>query len=474
MSNKYSETIKWYYSFARFDTKRSDKAKLDRMREILARLKNPQKKFRSIHVAGTKGKGSTAAMIECMIRAGGHATGLFTSPHLHTFRERIRVANRMISEEEVVAYTRKLRKLSADFPDATFFEWVTALAFLHFAAQEIELAVVEAGLGGRLDCTNVIEPRVTVITPLSLDHTDILGNNILQIAREKAGIIKPGVPVVIAPQPLRVLGEIQRKANQAQVRIINVEKNWRWQLLRTTPEAQIVNVRFSKNARWQPFLLPLVGPHQRVNLATALAAVDVLHGRNWRISVQSMQEGLANLEWPARFEVLARLDANTDEDEIPDDTDLTLDEMQSTLTTPSDNAPVHIEPHGYLIADGAHNAASAAELVRTLDEIFPARRVHFIFAASSDKDIAGMFAALAPRAESFTLTQAQSPRAAAIETLVEFVAPHRVTTYTAPNIGEAIEDVLDRIEPTDVVCVTGSLFIAAEARAYFLDTPKDE
>lgn len=449
MTLSYSEAVQWYYSFARFEPRplRNDAGKLERMRALLHALGNPHTQYPTIHIAGTKGKGSTAAIIESMFRAGGYRTGLFTSPHLHSFRERVRLNGQPIPQDALIALTERLQALAPDFPKTTFFEWVTALAFLYFAEQHIEMGVIETGLGGRLDCTNVLTPRVSVITPVSLDHTEILGNNLLKIAREKAGIIKPGIPVVIAPQELRVMGELLRKANKEQARVVNVEKNWRWELVHTTPEAQTVHVRFIKNARWQTFTLPLVGPHQRANLATALAAMDVLHGRNWRISLGSLQQGAANVEWFARFEILAYLDAPG-----------------------AQNADA---PRGYVIADGAHNAASARELVRTLDETLPNAPTHFIFAASSDKDIAGMLQALAPRAASITLTQAQTPRAAALETLVNLVAPYNVPCDSAPDIARALEQTYARVEPGDVICVTGSLFIAAEARAQFFDVITD-
>lgn len=448
----YSDAVNWYYSFARFEPhsrRTSDAHKLDRMERILARLGNPHTQFPAIHIAGTKGKGSTAAMLESMFRAGGYRTGLFTSPHLHSFRERIRVNNRMIAAETVVRNTSYLRALVADFPDATFFEWITALAFLYFAEQRIEMGILEVGLGGRLDCTNVVTPRVSVITPISFDHTEVLGTTLLKIAREKAGIIKPNIPVVIAPQELRVLGEVQRKANKENARIINVEKDWRWHLIQTTPENQTVNVRFVKSARWQTFTLPLVGPHQRVNLATALATMDVLHGRNWRISLDSLRQGIAQVEWPARFEILAHLE-------------------------PASDDPAEPPAEGFIVTDGAHNRASARELVRTLDEIFPGRPVHFIFASSRDKDIAGMLQELAPRAASITFTHANSQRAAAVDKLVQIAAPLTLEKRTAPDITTAIETTLAQVSPDDIVCITGSLFIAAEARAYFFDIPADE
>lgn len=492
MTLSYSEAVNWYYSFARFDRRpaRNDTGKLDRMRALLQALGDPHTQYPIIHIAGTKGKGSSAAIIESMFRAGGYRTGLFTSPHLHSFRERVRLNYHLISEDALIALTARLQALAPAFPKTTFFEWVTALALLYFAEQRVEMAIVEAGLGGRLDCTNVLTPRISVITPISLDHTEILGKNILKIAREKAGIIKPGVPVVIAPQELRVLGEVLRKANKEQTRIINVEKNWRWELIRTTPEAQFVRVRFIKNARWQTFILPLLGPHQRVNLATALATLDVLHGRNWRISLGSLQQGAANVEWSARFEILAYLDppeselaaevadtpptnATPQALHVPDEILRADDGNQENADDEDTKEKTRNAPRGYVVADGAHNSASAHELVRTLDEVFPNVPVHFIFAASSDKDIAGMLQELAPRAASFTLTQAQTPRAAALETLVAMLTPYNVLYDTAPDIAQALEQVYTRIEPGDVVCVTGSLFIAAEARAQFFDVITD-
>jgi dihydrofolate synthase/folylpolyglutamate synthase len=483
----YADAVNWYYSFARFDRRpaRNDTGKLDRMRALLQALGDPQTQYPMIHIAGTKGKGSTAAIIESMFRAGGYRTGLFTSPHLHSFRERVRLNFHAISEDALIALTMRLQALAPAFPKTTFFEWVTALALLYFAEQRVEMAIIETGLGGRLDCTNVVTPRLSVITPISLDHTEILGKNILKIAREKAGIIKPGVPVVIAPQELRVLGEVLRKAHKEQARVINVEKNWRWELVKTTPEAQFVRVRFIKNARWQTFILPLLGPHQRVNLVTALATLDVLHGRNWRISLGSLQHGAANVEWAARFEILAYLDP-PERDPAPKEADPqsvnkklrasdSPVELDRADKPPAQNADDETRPapRGYVVADGAHNAASAHELVRTLDEVFPNVPVHFIFAASADKDIAGMLSELAPRAASFTLTQAQTPRAAALETLVALLTPYNIAYDTAPDIAQALEQMYARIEPGEILCVTGSLFIAAEARAQFFEIIHD-
>lgn len=440
MSLSYADAVHWYFSFARFDPapRASDRLKLARMNEILSFLDNPHEKFPSILIAGTKGKGSTAALLESVLRAAGYRTGLYTSPHLHSFRERVRVADTLIPRERVVEITSLLQEIQTHFPNSTFFEWVTALAFTCFARENIDVGVIEVGLGGRLDCTNVLTPRVSVITPISFDHMEILGNTLQKIAFEKAGIIKPKIPVVVAPQELSALGEIQRRANKLESRIVNVEKLWRWQLMEATPQGQTVNVRHVKSARWLTLQLPLLGPHQRVNLATALATLDVLRGRNWSISEQSVAEGVATVRWNARFEIL-----------------------------PTNG------PGAKLVVDGAHNGASAHELVRTLGEVFADKRIHFVFGVSADKDVAGMLEELAPRAASFIFTQAHHARAMPPDALAHLAAFYGGETRTASNVAEALELATRVAGDEGVICITGSLFIAAEARALVLNIPKD-
>ncbi len=433
MSLSAPEAAHWYFSFARFDNRpprKADPLKLARMNEILAYLDNPHETYPSILIAGTKGKGSTAALIESMLRAAGYRTGLFTSPHLHSFRERVRVNGQDISAAQLIAITERLQDIQTHFEISTFFEWITALAFEHFAREQVEIAVVEVGLGGRLDCTNVLTPRVSVITPISYDHMEILGNTLTEIAFEKAGIIKPKRPVVVAPQELPAFEEIQRRANQLESRIVDVEKLWQWELVETTPTHQVVRLRHVRNARWRTYTLPLLGPHQRVNLATAMATMDALNWRKRALSPQSLQQGIASVKWHARFEILAR-------------------------------AP-------YIVADGAHNRASAHELVRTLDEVLDGARVHFIFGVSSDKDIAGILAELAPRAASFVFTRAHNARASAPEALSRLAAVYNVPMHSAQDAAHALELARGIAANDDVICVTGSLFIAAEAREIIL------
>lgn len=465
MSLAYHDAAHWYFSFARFEhsSPRSDELKLVRMNEILAHLDNPHHKFPSILIAGTKGKGSTAALLASVLREAGYRTGLFTSPHLHSFRERVRINGEFISQERVVEITERLQEIQSHFPISTYFEWVTALAFTHFAREQVDIAVVEVGLGGRLDCTNVLTPRVSVITPISFDHMDILGDTLQKIASEKAGIIKPKTPVVVAPQKFSAWREIHRRAAELQAPVVDVDKTWQWELIQAAPESQTVHMRHATSGRWQLFQLPLLGPHQRVNLATALATIDVMHRRNWRISTQSITEGVAGVQWFARFEVLTG-------GPHPQP----LSQRERGAKQAGERGVEQAGGEGVeIVVDGAHNRASAHELVRTLDEVFPDARVHFIFGASSDKDIAGMLAELAPRACSFIFTQAHHARAALPETLAELASSYQLETHTAPGVGDALEMAKRIARSKEVVCVTGSLFIAAEAREKILHLAHD-
>lgn len=439
MSLTYREAVDWYYSFAKFDPNAArvpDDQKLARMKTLLARLEMPHTRFPSVLIAGTKGKGSTAALLASMLRAAGYRTGLYTSPHLHTFRERIRINGELISPEAVVDGTERLQAIAPDFPGTTFFEWVTAFAFDLLAREQVEIAVLEVGLGGRFDCTNVVTPRVSVITPISYDHMEILGSTLTEIAREKAGITKPGVPVVVASQPDEARRVIEATAAERNAPLIEAACRFKVQLVQVETEAQTVHVDYGMTEQGQTYSLPLQGPHQRVNLATALATANELRRQGWNLSDEAIQRGVENVEWHARFEILR-------------------------FPTPGGGEVL-------IVADGAHNRASAHELVRTLDEVFPSRRVHLIFGASNDKDIAGMLEELLPRAASVIFTQADHPRAASPDALWQLAASYSLEALTASNVGGALNAARARANSHDMICVTGSLFIAAEARALVL------
>ncbi len=471
----YRDALNYIYSFTNFEVTpagnySSRTFDLTRMERLLAALGDPHKRFQSIHVAGTKGKGSTAALIESVLRAAKQRTGLYTSPHLHTFRERIRVGGEMISPDDVVAGVEKCKPLIAQVPGVTTFEVMTALAFDYFAARGVALAVVEVGLGGRLDATNVVLPRVSVITSISYDHTAILGHTLAQIAREKAGVIKPGVPVVTAPQRDEALRVIEAVAREKDAPLVTVTPDLRFSIadrsFRVLPQSQTLDSQTftlqwsmrlsekggqaaalpvsdaqrgwattpskttSNNLELATLNLKLLGRHQRVNAATALAAISVLRAQGIAISDEALRAGLANVQWHGRFEILAR--------------------------------------NPWVIVDGAHNADSAQQLVAALREFFPTARWRLIFGASGDKDIAGMFAALLPSAASLILTRSRNPRAADPARLAELATSYPTETSVALDLASALRDAARRAEPGDVICVTGSLFVVAEAREAWL------
>jgi len=445
----YREALNYIYSFTNFEvTPAGDYSSktfdLTRIERLLAALDNPHGQFQSVHIAGTKGKGSTAAMMERVLRAAKHRTGLYTSPHLHTFRERIRVDGEMISRDDVVAGVEKLKPLAAEISGLTAFEIMTALAFDYFRGRGVEIAVLEVGLGGRLDSTNVVTPLISVITSISFDHTAILGTTLAQIAREKAGIIKPGVPIITSPQNDEALSVIQDIAQEENAPLVEISPDLEFQVadadFQIAPAAQDLEKQaFTLTRQAEIFDLSLftldlqiglLGKHQLVNAATALAALMVLRDQGVLVPDEAIRDGLANVEWHGRFEILSR------------------------------------DP--CIIVDGAHNADSAHQLVATLHDMFPRARLHFIFGASGDKDIAGMLAELFPAAESLVLTRSHNPRAADPARLAELASKHKTETSVAPDLAAALRDARQHASQGDVICVTGSLFVVAEARAAWL------
>lgn len=453
----YLDALHYIYSFTNYEVSPArayapENFDLGRMRNLLAALGDPQSRFRSVHVAGTKGKGSTGALVESVLRQAGLRTGFYTSPHLHTFRERIRVLGEMIGPEEVAKGVEKVEPLAAGIPSLTTFEVMTALAFDYFASKGVEIAVLEVGLGGRLDATNVVSPLVSVITSISYDHVAILGNTLEQIAREKAGIVKPGISVVSSPQSEQAAATIENAAHAAPAPLVEVTASLEFEVAGTkhallpvesTLEGQ--KLLWSRRAPGVaadsvPLELPLLGRHQQVNAATALATLCILREGGLAIPDQAVQQGFRSVQWQGRFEILAR------------------------------------KP--FLVVDGAHNGDSAHQLAETLQVLFPDSSIHFVFGASSDKDIQTIFQELLPRAESIILTRSHNPRAAPVERLAELAGDFSVEVSIAPDVAAGLRVAMERAQPHDVVCVTGSLFVVAEAREAWLSqhgtaVPKD-
>ncbi len=402
------------------------------MERLLALLGDPHRCFRSVHIAGTKGKGSTAAMLESVLRAAGFRTGLYTSPHLHTFRERIRCGDRMISRRTVAALTGRLRPAVAQVPGLTTFEIITGLAFAHFAAMGVEMAVVEVGMGGRLDATNVVHPLVTIITSISYDHTYVLGDTLAAIAGEKAGIVKRGVPVVSAPQPPEALAVVEAVCREKRAPLTLVGRDWTWQPGAADLDGQSFSVQPAEGEPINPLWIPLLGEHQLLNATVALAATAQLRRAGLDIPPAAVRGGLRRVHWPGRMEVLGR-------------------------------APL-------VIADGAHNAEAARRLAEAIERHLPHRDVILLFGASADKDVAGMWRELLPLAAHVIVVRAAHSRAADAHDLARQVVAQGRQPIIAGSVAQGLDRALGLAGADDVVLATGSLFVAAEARAAWAAT----
>lgn len=414
---------------------------LARMHQALAALGDPHRRPRFVHIAGSKGKGSTAAMVEAALRASGVRVGFYSSPHLHTVRERIRVDGQLIGRAELVDLLERCRPAIEATPGITTFEILTLLAFAHFAEQEVPWVVLEVGLGGRLDATNVVTPAVSVITPISFDHMAVLGNTLAQIAGEKAGIVKPGVPVVTAPQEEEAFTVIAEVCRQRGSRLEAVEHAWRWQAVADGLDGQVLDI--ARVAEGQPPFrlegvhLPLLGAHQQANAVTALAALLEAREAGAPLTEAGLRQGLATVCWPGRLEVLRR---------------------------PNTDGPA-------VVVDSAHNDASARLLRQALAHYFPGLRPWLVMGISSDKDMAGILSALADGIERLVAVRSRHPRAADPAAIVEAACAAgipRSRLASADTVEAGLAEAMAGAGADAVVCVAGSLFVAAEAREAWL------
>jgi dihydrofolate synthase/folylpolyglutamate synthase len=439
--------------------------KLDRMRQLLTRLGQPDAGMKIVHVAGTKGKGSTSAMIAAMLTAAGYRTGVFSSPHLERIEERFAVDGQACPTAELVALVDRLRPVVLAMDEEahldgdagggpTYFEATTAMALLHFVERRVDAAVLEVGLGGRLDSTNVCLPAVSVITSISFDHTKQLGNTLAAIAREKAGIIKPGVPVVCGvtePEPLGVIAEVAREHG---CRLIQRNRDF---YLTYHPYTADFGFRISdfgfdnkKSAIRNPqsaidfsYTLPgqelhlhniplaMRGAHQAANAAVALATIAELRHQGWSVSVDAMRLGLSQAALPGRVEIL------------------------------------YGDPT--IVLDTAHNAASARALVDTLAELPNAPRRTVVLSISRDKDVRAIVQVLTPHFDRFVVTEYQeNPRAMPADPLATIVqdslAGRAADLAICPTPAGAWQHIQQSALPGEIVCITGSFFLAAELR----------
>lgn len=408
--------------------------RLDRMRRLLSLLGDPQEQIPAVHIAGTKGKGSTAVMTAAALSAAGHRTGLYTSPHLERFEERMRVDGDMPGPAEFVDVAAHVAEAVAaleregDGLAATYFEAATAMAWEFFARRGVQLAVLEVGLGGRLDATNVCRPQVVAITNVSRDHTALLGETPAEIAFEKAGVVKPGVPVISGVSDREAATVVRRICHDQAAPLTEIED--RYNVARHEAEASLAwSVAIeTPSGTWAPVAVPLPGRHQAGNAAVALFLLDALATKGWRVGPEHADAGWAGLRWPARVEIVARRPT--------------------------------------VVLDAAHNWASAGALVRTLEDELPARRRVLLFAGSREKDVAGMLRRLAPAFDTAVLTAFRTnPRAVPPEQLLSL---WRSITGRPAHVRERSDEAFAfcrRIAgPEDLICVTGSFFLAAEVR----------
>lgn len=432
IETQYNQALDYLYSFVDYSLKHSSELakadfNLDRMFALMESMGNPQKKYPIIHVAGTKGKGSVSALCASALKAAGYKTGLYTSPHLLDFVERIQIDGEPISHAQLVELVEEIKPYVAKIEKLTTFEITTALAFLAFAKYNVTAAVFEVGLGGRLDATNIVTPNVSVITSLSYDHTAVLGNTLTLIAGEKAGIIKQNIPVVSSPQKDEALEVLLRVAKSTNSEFTLVGKDITYELIESNIKGQKMTV---DGGRWTvngllsmvELQIPLLGHHQLENAATAYTA---LKKSGIKISDEQIQNGFANVRWRARFEI-ARL-----------------------------NPPV--------IFDSAHNQDSFVRLSETLQEYFPNQKVYLIFGASEDKNILDMFSALKSRLEKIIATKADHPRALETERIVELAEQAGIKSEAVTPVKEALKRALDlSSKDGSIVLSAGSMFVTAE------------
>ncbi len=431
--SNYDTALDYLYSFVDYSlTKQlrysAEKFNLQRMRDLMEKMGNPHQNYPVVHIAGTKGKGSTSVLIAAVLQGAGYKVGLYTSPHLHDYCERIQINQIPISHQELIRQVNAIKPAVASIPEITTFEITTAIGFQCFAEQKVDIAIVEVGLGGRLDATNVVTPILSVITSLSYDHMNILGDTIEKIAGEKGGIIKKSIPVVIAPQGFpevnSVLAEI---ANKNDSKIVFVEEEYTYTSQFHSLEGQRFSLSKLTQAKQEPvnYTISLLGYHQIENAATARAALDVINTRGFQISEDNVVDGFRSAYWPCRFEI--------------------------------------IKKNPLIILDSAHNVDSAIKLQATVKEYLKNKKITLIFGASEDKNIRGMFEVLFPVVDDIIVTKSIHPRAFEPENLAEIASQLKRDATITQSIEEALELIREK-STHGVVLITGSIFVAAAAK----------
>lgn len=435
----YTKALRFLSGLADFERLRivrynSQNFDLDRMRTLLKKLGNPHEQYRSVHIAGTKGKGSTCAMIASMLRANGYKVGVYTSPHLLDIRERIVVGEEMIPQADFGRLVKLVEPIIARIkPTPTFFDVVTAVAFKYFAEQKIEIAVVETGLGGRLDSTNVIKPEVSAITSISKDHMQQLGNTVAKIAAEKAGIFKSGVPAVTVTQDPEVEAVLKQHAEKigAPLDICgkSIEFSFRFESSRLQGPHNYICLT-TPNSKFEHLPVPLLGEHQAINCGLALSVIDRLKTRGLPINDSKAMEGLQKTTIPGRMEV------------------------------------IHQTPR--VLVDGAHNAASIDAMMRAIGQHIPYDSLVVIFGCCADKDVPGMLQRITSGADKVIFTKVDNIRTANPDELAaQYTELYGKMAQVAPSLEAALAIANRAVTKEDLICITGSFYLVGEAKKLF-------
>lgn len=439
----YTTAVKWLYDHidherlrvVRYDERTFN---ISRMQKLLGLLGHPHSQLKAVQVVGTKGKGSTCAMLASMMQECGHTVGLYSSPHLIDLRERIQINGDMISYSDMAAHFKQIAAVESAFKDQppTFFEILTASALLHFADQAVDVAVLETGLGGRLDCVSAVDPRVIGVTQISLDHTHLLGETVEEIAREKAGAFKPGVPVISVKQEPAVADVLREVAEQVGCPLRftgqDIDFSYRFEANKELgPHTRVCLT--SPTSRFEHLPVPLKGEHQALNCGLSLALLDELKAHGLRFAEADVIEGLSRTDLPGRMEV------------------------------------VHERPR--VIIDGAHNAASLQALIRALGAHIQYDSLVMVFGCAQDKDIDGMLKQVALGADKIIFTRAKAnPRACEpADLLTRFGTMSGKMAQKTERLDDALRLAARAVSREDLIIVCGSFYLAGEARKFFID-----
>jgi dihydrofolate synthase / folylpolyglutamate synthase len=437
--NSYNKAIEYIYGLNKYGIKLG----LKNITYLLSLFDNPHLKTKVIHIAGTNGKGSTAAILSSILKSARFKVGLYTSPHLVHFQERMRINGEFISKEDVCNLLERIKPAinqvatTEGYQHPTFFEVITTMAFLYFFENDVDFSIMEVGLGGRLDATNVSQPLVSVISHIDYDHMDRLGNTLTEIAREKGAIIKNKIFVVNAQQFPEVHEVIKTIADERQAALYSVGQEIKPILIQSDLQGNYFHYSGIYN-NFNDLYIPLVGEYQIENASLSIGVAELINNKGYPIRENNITDGLKNTRWPGRFEI--------------------------------------VQDKPMVILDGAHNPNGVTQFTKNLKKFIPAKRIIAIIGIFSDKDFPGIIKNIVPFVDQVILTMANNPRATPTHILAREVARYlaREKIIEKPTVDSAIQTSLKIAQEDDVICVTGSLYTVGEAKAYFLKNKNNQ